>query len=122
MSKKIIYTQKAPEPVGPYSQGVESNGFIFLSGQIPMDSTADIKTQTRQVLNNIKIILEEAGLGFENVVKTTIYLTDLSKFSQVNEVYKEYFPKEPPARSTVGVQGLPKGVGIEIEALASKNV
>lgn len=120
MGKRIIYTPKAPNPAGPYSQAVESNDFIFLSGQLPADSTADIKIQTKQVLDNIKVVLEEAGLGLENVVKTTIYITDLSKFSVVNEVYKEYFVKEPPARSTVGVSSLPKGVGIEIDVVATK--
>lgn len=120
MGKKIIYTPKAPNPVGPYSQAVESGGFIFLSGQLPLNPEADIKIQTKQVLDNIKIILEEVGLGLNNVIKTTIYLTDLSKFSQVNDVYKEYFTKEPPARSTVGVSSLPKGVGIEIDVMVAK--
>lgn len=117
MGKKIIFTQKAPIPVGPYSQAIEKNGFLFLSGQIPAKS-GDIKTQTKEVLDNIKVILEEAGYRLEDVVKTTIYLTDLANFSEVNEVYKEFFPQEPPARSTVGVLNLPKGVGIEVEVIA----
>lgn len=120
MGKKIIYTPKAPAPLGPYSQAVEMDGILFLSGQIPIDSKVDIKVQTRQVLDNIRTILEDAGYGLENVVKTTIYLTDISQFPIVNEIYKEYFPKEPPARSTTGVLSLPKGVGIEIEAVAIK--
>lgn len=118
MGKKIIFTEKAPAPVGPYSQAVEKNGFLFISGQIPTDIGADIKTQTREVLNNIKTIMEESGYKMEDVVKTTIYLTDLSRFSSVNEVYKEFFAKDPPARSTVGVSSLPKGVGIEMEIIA----
>lgn len=117
MGKRIIFTPKAPAPAGPYSQAVERNGILFLSGQIPA-KPGDIKTQAKEVLDNIKTILEESGYRLEDVVKTTIYLTDLSKFSEINEVYKEYFPKEPPARSTVGVSSLPKGVGIEMEVIA----
>lgn len=117
MGKKIIFTPKAPAPAGPYSQAVEKNGVLFLSGQIPTKS-GDIKTQAKEVLDNIKIILEESGYGLEDVVKATIYLTDLSKFSEVNEIYKEYFPEDPPARSTVGVLNLPKGVGVEVEVIA----
>lgn len=118
MGKKIINTQKIPASVGPYSQAVEMDGILFLSGQISSKIGADITIQAREVLDNIRILLEEAGLRLENVVKTTVYLTDLSKFSIVNEVYEEYFPKEPPARSTVEVKGLPKGAGIEIDVIA----
>lgn len=117
MGKKIIFTDKAPLPVGPYSQAVEKDGILFLSGQIPT-KPGDIKEQTKEVLDNIKAILDRAGYGLEDVVKVTIYLTDLSRFSEVNEVYKEYFPKELPARSCVGVLSLPKGVGIEIDVIA----
>lgn len=119
MGKKIIYSQKAPKPIGPYSQAVEMGNMIFLSGQIPVNPDAgDIKIQTRQVLDNIKAVLEDAGYKMDDIVKTTIYLTDIKQFSQVNEVYAEYFSKEPPARSTVEVKGLPKGVPIEIDAIA----
>lgn len=120
MGKRIIFTQKAPTPVGPYSQAVEKNGILFLSGQIPANTGVDIKAQAREVLDNIKTILEESGYKMEDVVKTTIFLTDLSRFSDVNEVYKEFFPKDPPARSTIGVLNLPKGVGIEIDVIALK--
>lgn len=119
MGKKIIYTQKAPLPAGPYSQAVEKNGFLFLSGQIPSNITGDIKAQAREVLGNIKVILEEAGCRMEDVVKATIFLTDLSRFSDVNEAYKEFFQKNLPARSTVGVVSLPKGAGIEMEVIAA---
>lgn len=118
MGKKIIYTQKAPAPAGPYSQAVEKNGFLFLSGQISANTAGDIKSQAMEVLQNIKTILEAAGCKMEDVVKTTIFLTDLSRFSDVNEVYKEFFPKDYPARSTIGVSSLPKGAGIQMEVIA----
>ena len=124
--KKILRTDKAPAPVGPYSQAVESGGFLFCSGQIAIDPksnnvlTGPIEEQAKQVLENIRAVLEEAGLGFQNVVKTTIFLTKMEDFTAVNEVYARYFSEQPPARSTVAVAGLPKGVHVEIEVIAKR--
>jgi len=126
MSKKIIYNSMDFKLAGPYSPAVEANGFVFISGQIPinLDSgeivLSDMQSQTRLVLDNMKVTLNLAGCSMDDVVKTTIYITDMCKFGEVNEVYKEYFPRNPPARSTVGVANLPKGIGVEIEAIAVK--
>ena len=122
--KKIIETANAPAAIGPYSQAVSVDGWVFLSGQIPIDpATAkivsdDIARQTEQVMNNIKAVVEKAGGTMQNIVKTTIYLKDMDDFAKVNEIYKRYFPSEPPARATVQVSRLPKDVGIEIDAIA----
>lgn len=127
MSKKIIHTDSAPKAVGPYSQAVQLGDFLFCSGQISIDPTTqevfagDIKTQTEMVLKNIEAVLTQAGLNFSHVVKTTIFLTSMSDFAVVNEIYATCFKAEPPARSTVAVAGLPKGVNVEIEVLAHKN-
>lgn len=128
MSKTIINTSKAPAPIGPYNQSVKANGFLFVSGQIPIDPiTGDLKmgstvTETTQVMENIKAILEEAGLGFENVVKSTIFLNDMGLFAEVNKVYGSYFSEEnAPARETVAVQTLPKNVNVEISVIAVFN-
>lgn len=124
--KKIHRTDKAPAPVGPYSQAVEAGGFLFCSGQISIDPktnqvhTGPIAEQARLVLENIRAVLENAGLGFSNVVKTTIFLTNMNDFAAVNEVYAQYFKEEPPARSTIAVAGLPKGVNVEIEVIAQR--
>ncbi len=124
MRKRVIQTGKAPKAIGPYSQAIQAGNFLFLSGQIPLDPKTgelvqgDIQRQTRQVLENIKGILESEKLGMENVVKVTIFLRDIENFNQVNEVYATYFPSSPPARSTVGVAKLPRDVEIEIEAIA----
>jgi 2-iminobutanoate/2-iminopropanoate deaminase len=124
--KKIIKTANAPEPIGPYSQAIQMGNFVFCSGQIPLDPktnqvlTGDIKDQTELVIKNIDGVLKEAGLDFKNVVKTTIFLTSMKDFPLVNEVYGKYFSEFPPARSTVEVSGLPKGVNVEIEVLAFK--
>jgi len=124
MTKKVIQTEKAPKAIGPYSQAIQAGNFLFLSGQIPLDPKTgelvkgDIREQTKQVLENIKGILESQGLGMENVVKSTIFLKDIANFNQVNEVYATYFPSSPPARSTVEVAKLPRDADIEIEALA----
>ena len=123
--KKVILSHKAPAPIGPYSQAVEANGFIFCSGQIPLDAsgqvvTGDIKVQTEQIMKNIEAVLFAAGVDFKYVVKTNIFLTDMKDFAVVNEVYGRYFPEKPPARSTVAVAGLPKGVQVEIEVTAIK--
>ena len=122
--KKIISTSEAPAAIGPYSQAVRSGNFLFCSGQIPLDPksgqivSGDIATQTRRVLDNIGAVLKAEGLTFENIVKTTIFLTDLGDFQTVNETYGSYFKQQPPARSTVQVAALPKGAKIEIEVIA----
>lgn len=127
MSKKIIHTDSAPKAVGPYSQAVQLGDFLFCSGQISIDPktqevfTGDIKIQTEMVLKNIEAVLSQAGLNFSHVVKTTIFLTSMADFAVVNEIYATRFKSEPPARSTVAVAGLPKGVNVEIEVLAHKN-
>lgn len=122
--QKIHLTDQAPAPIGPYSQAVEAGGFLFCSGQISIDPktnqvfTGPIEEQTKQVMENIRAVLTSAKLGFQNVVKTTIFLKDMADFPAVNEVYGRYFTENPPARSTVAVAGLPKGVHVEIEVLA----
>ena len=122
--KKVINTTSAPAPIGPYSQAVAANGFLFVSGQIPSNSTTgeivsgDIKAEAKQVMENIKAILTEAGLSFSNVVKTSIFLTDMGNFAQVNEVYGTYFTDQFPARETVQVAALPKNVNVEISVIA----
>ena len=122
MKKNIIASSKFPVS-GPYSAAVEVNDIIFISGQLPIDPLTgqiinDIKTATRQVLTNIQIILKEAGMDMSNVVKTTIFLKNIADFSVVNEIYASFFPKDPPARATIEASALPKGVLLEIEAVA----
>jgi 2-iminobutanoate/2-iminopropanoate deaminase len=123
--KKPIFSSEAPAAIGPYSQAMRSGRFLFCSGQIPLDPqsgelvSGDIATQTRRVLDNIGAILRMEGLTFDNVVKTTIFLTDLGDFQTVNEIYSSYFKQGPPARSTVQVSALPQGARIEIEAIAN---
>lgn len=124
---KIIHrSDAAPAPVGPYSQAVEVNGMVFCSGQIAIDpqtdvvNTGPVAEQTRRVMKNIGAVLSRAGLSFDHVVKTTIYLTNMADFATVNEVYATAFTGEPPARSTVAVSGLPKGVQVEIEVIAAR--
>ena len=125
--KKIISTSEAPGAIGPYSQAVRSGRFLFCSGQIPLDPKSgqivpgDIAAQTRRVLDNIAAVLKAEGLTFDHVVKTTIFLTNLGDFQTVNEVYGSYFKQDPPARSTVQVAALPKGVNVEIEVIAAAN-
>jgi 2-iminobutanoate/2-iminopropanoate deaminase len=122
--KEIISTDKAPAAIGPYSQGVKAGGFVFFSGQIPLDPfTGEIignssAEQAEQVMTNISAVLGAAGLGFGDVVKTTIFLTDLADFAQVNEIYGRCFAGSPPARSTVQVSGLPRCAKVEIEVIA----
>ncbi len=124
MKKEIIATDKAPKAIGPYSQGVKAGGLVFLSGQIPLDPVTgemvrkNIEEQTERVMENIAAVLAAAGLGFADVVKSTIYLADLADFAVVNAVYGKRFPAEPPARSTIEVKGLPRGAGVEIEVVA----
>ncbi len=124
--KKIIRTAGAPKPVGPYSQAVEAGGFIFCSGQIAIDPKSDqvmtgpVEQQTKQVIENIQAVLKEAGLSLQNVIKSTIFLTNMNDFQAVNQVYAQYFVEEPPARSTIAVSALPKGVNVEIEVIAQR--
>lgn len=126
MEKKIINTNNAPAPIGPYNQAVEYGNMLFISGQIPIDPKTgnliegDIKAETTQVMENLKAILTEAGLDFSNILKTTIFLMDMGQFPQVNEVYGKYFTTDAPARETVQVSGLPKGVKVEISMVAGK--
>lgn len=124
MSKDVIRTENAPTPIGPYSQAIKAGNFLFISGQGPIDPktgkkiVGDIKEQTRQVLENIKSILEAAGLTLENVVKVNVYLKNMNDFPKMNEVYKEYFKTNPPARTTV--QAIPPAdIDVEIDAIAS---
>lgn len=124
MKKKIIGTDKAPKAIGPYSQAVVAGELVFLSGQIPLDPvsgevvTGDIETQTERVLKNISAVLEAAGSSLEDVVKTTVYLKDMTAFPRFNECYGRFFAKDPPARATVEVSRLPKDVAVEIDAVA----
>ena len=124
MGKRVIQTALAPRAIGPYSQAIQAGSFLFLSGQIPLDPRTgelvkgDIRQQTRQVLENLKGVLESEKLGMGEVVKVTIFLKDIGNFNQVNEVYATYFPSSPPARSTVEVTKLPRDAEIEIEAVA----
>lgn len=122
--KEIISTDKAPAAIGPYSQGVRAGGFLFLSGQIPLDPKTmtivegDVAAQAEQALKNMKGALESQGLDFSDVVKTTVFIKDMNDFGRINEVYAKYFTKDAPARSCVEVARLPKDVLIEIEAIA----
>ena len=124
---RIICTEKAPAPVGPYSQAVEVEGTLFCSGQIPIVPetgvllTGDIQEQARQVMVNVEAVLSAADYQWKDVVKTSIFLTDLGNFAAVNEIYAQYFLSNPPARSCVQVAALPKGVDVEIEVLARKS-
>ncbi|MEO0470592.1 MAG: RidA family protein [Bacteroidota bacterium] len=122
--KEIIYTSQAPDPIGPYSQAVKVGNLYFFSGQIAIDSasgdllTGDLDTETHQVMKNIQAILTEVGLSFDNIAKTSIFLKSMGDFAQVNEIYGSYFTKDHPARETVEVAGLPKGVNVEISVIA----
>jgi 2-iminobutanoate/2-iminopropanoate deaminase len=124
MPKHIIRTDKAPAPIGPYSQAVKTGNLLFISGQVCIDPstneviTGDIKTETHRVMQNLEAILTEAKLAFEHIVKTTIFLSDMSLFAQVNEVYGSYFTGDYPARETVAAKGLPKNVNVEISMIA----
>lgn len=124
--KKVIFTEKAPAAIGPYSQAIEVNNMIFMSGQIPVDPATgnfvegDIMEQTTQVFENIKNVLAEAGLTTANIIKTTVFLSDMSLFADMNKVYAEYFDGAYPARSAVAVKGLPKGALVEIECIAAR--
>ncbi|MEO1289109.1 MAG: RidA family protein [Chloroflexota bacterium] len=127
MAKQIVNTEHAPAAVGPYSQAIIANGFVYTAGQIPLIPSegkmieGDIQIQTRQVLENLNAVLEAAGSSLSNVIKTTIFLDSMDDFAKVNEVYGEFFTDEPPARSTVEVARLPLGALVEIEAVAIVN-
>jgi 2-iminobutanoate/2-iminopropanoate deaminase len=124
MNPKIISTEQAPKAIGPYSQAVISNGFAFLSGQIPLDPATgklvegDIQAQTERVLENLKAVLEAAGCTLGGVVKTTVYLKDMNEFTKMNEIYGRYFATNPPARATVEAARLPRDVRVEIDCIA----
>lgn len=124
MQRKVVSTTNAPAAIGPYSQAIRARGsFLFVSGQIPLDPggaivEGGVAAQAERVLRNMAAILEAAGLDMGHVVKTTIYLSSMEHFATVNEVYRGFFPDDPPARATVAVSGLPRGVDVEIEAIA----
>lgn len=122
--KKAVATAKAPAAIGPYSQAAAQGGWLFVSGQIPLKAdgamAAGVKEQTEQVLANLAAVLEAGGLGLEDVVKTTVYMTDLSQFAVMNEVYARHFKEPYPARATVQVAALPKGAQVEIDAIAGR--
>ena len=123
--KNVVTTDRGPKPIGPYSQAIKANGFIYLSGQVALDpktgeiTGAEIRQQTERVLENIKGILEAAGGNLHHVIKTTVFLKDMNDFSSMNEVYARYFTSAPPARSTVQVSRLPKDALVEIEVIAA---
>ncbi len=125
MSKDVIATTQAPSAIGPYSQAIRSGPWVFVSGQIPLDPATgkivegDIAAQTERVLKNLAAILEAAGAGLAQVVKTTVYVRDLNQFARMNEVYARFFAEKPPARATVEVSRLPRDVQVEIDAIAT---
>lgn len=125
MEKKIIQTNNAPAPIGPYSQAVAAGNLLFISGQVCIDpqsgelNNADVKAETQQVMKNLQAILSQAGLSFNHVVKTTIFLSDMNLFAEVNEIYGSYFTGTFPARETIAVKGLPKNVNVEISMIAA---
>ena len=124
--KSIIQTDKAPAPIGPYSQAVQAGNMLFISGQIAIDPATNqlisggIKEEANQVMNNLDAVLKTAGFSFEHIVKTSIFLSDMNHFSDVNEIYGSYFHSDFPARETVAVLGLPKNVNVEISVIAVK--
>jgi 2-iminobutanoate/2-iminopropanoate deaminase len=124
MPKRVITTEKAPAAIGPYSQAIVANGFVFVSGQIPLDPktgqivSSDIQAQTRQCLDNLQAILKASGTSMDKLVKVTVFAKDLNDFQAINQVYSEYFKENPPARSFVEVSRLPRDAAIEIEGIA----
>lgn len=126
MSKEVIYSANAPEPIGPYSQAIMAGNTLYVSGQIPIDAASgkvisgDITLETQQVMKNIQAILKAAGMSFAQVVKCSIFLNDMNNFPKVNEAYGQYFKTNPPARETVEVSRLPKDVNVEISCIAIK--
>ncbi|MPN03233.1 RutC family protein [bioreactor metagenome] len=123
MNKETVFSQKAPDAIGPYSQAIKCGKLLFVSGQLPVDKETglmpfDIKQQTTQSLENIKHIIAAAGYSMQDIVKTTVFVKDLGQFQAINDVYSTYFPNNPPARACIEVAGLPKGAGVEIEVIA----
>jgi len=124
MDKRIVRTDAAPAAIGPYSQAVVANGFVYAAGQVPLDPQTgqivlgDIRAQTKRVMENLKAVLAAAGSSMDKVVKTTVFLRDLNDFGTMNEIYGEYFQERPPARSTVQVARLPREAAVEIEVVA----
>ena len=124
MTREIVFTKQAPAAIGPYSQAVRTQDLIFVSGQIPIDPatgqlvSGDIRAETRQAMQNLKAILTAAGSSLGNIVKTTLYISDMDQFAVINEVYAEFFTDQPPARACVEVARLPRDVGVEVEAVA----
>ena len=122
--RKVVQSEGAPKPAAPYSQGIQTENFVFTAGQVAFDPETgkmiegDIKEQTRQVMENLRAVLDAAGTDFSRVVKATVFLADINDFSQLNEVYGEYFPADPPARSAFQVAALPLGAKVEIEMIA----
>jgi len=124
-SREIIFTKNAPPPIGPYSQAVKTGNTLYVAGQVGFTSdgkadTSSIEAECRQALENVKAIVEAGGMTMQNVTKSTLYVKDLKNFSKINEVYATYFPKDPPARETIGVASLPKGMHFEISVIAVK--
>ena len=124
--KKAVFSRKAPKAAGPYSIGIQAGNLLFVSGQIPMDSSGklvegDVKAKTRQVMENIKAIIEDSGFAMKDIVKASVYATSIQDFPKINEVYAEYFDEEPPARVFVEVSALALGVPVEIDAIAYKD-
>ena len=125
--RKVVYTDKAPKAIGPYSQAIRTSSFVFTAGQVGLDPVGGelveggIEAQTRQVLINLKNVLAASGSGLERVVKTTVFLKDMNDFAKMNAIYAEFFASNPPARSTIAVAGLPKGALVEIEVVALPN-
>jgi 2-iminobutanoate/2-iminopropanoate deaminase len=125
MDKKVISSKKAPQPIGPYSVATQSGTLVFTSGQLGLDPASGnlvaggVEAETRQVMTNLRNVLEAAGSGLDNVLKTTVFLKDMADFPKMNAIYGEFFPENPPARSTVQVAALPKGGAVEIEVIAT---
>ena len=126
MDKTVISTDSAPAAIGPYSQAISMGGLVFCSGQVPFDPatmelvSGSIAEETKQCVRNLEAVLTEAGSGLEHIVRTTIYVTNMDDFGEVNEAYGSFFPNDPPARATVGVSALPKGARVEIDCIAAK--
>lgn len=126
MEKKVIRTDNAPAPIGPYNQAIQYGDMLFVSGQIAIDPKTgellkgSIQEETKLVMENLKAVLAEAGMGFSNIIKSSIFIMDMGQFAEINEVYAQYFDADPPARETVQVAGLPKGVNVEISVVAGK--
>jgi 2-iminobutanoate/2-iminopropanoate deaminase len=126
MERTIIHTNDAPAPIGPYNQAIQAGNLVFVSGQVALDpltgemNNADLTTETHQVMKNVQAVLNAAGCDFSHIVKTTIFLSDMQLFTQVNEIYGSYFKSDYPARETVAVKGLPKNANVEISVIAAR--